>query len=104
MTSGSGLACVINRVPAIPGIIGADGHFWGLVIFDRISLVSSYYGYRMSKVWQTTNQTTNHANIEPFRFSNQWLDWGDLVNLEFGNLCVVSELMRKIERIFAKKM
>jgi hypothetical protein len=25
---------------------------------------------------QTTKQPTNHANIEPSRFSDQWLDWG----------------------------
>ena len=31
----------------------------------------------------TTEQPTNHANIEPSRFSNQCLDWGHLANLEF---------------------
>ena len=27
----------------------------------------------------------NNPIIEPSRFSNHWLDWGEWANLEFGN-------------------
>ena len=37
--------------------------------------------------------TTNHTNIEPSRFSNRWLDWGDLANLEFGNVRSLSQMV-----------
>ena len=39
------------------------------------------------KIYQTNNQPINHPIIEPSRFFSQWLDWGELAILEFGNLC-----------------
>ena len=31
------------------------------------------------------NETHRNANKEPSRFVNQYMDWGELANLEFGN-------------------